>query len=71
MSSPADKFMPSKSSDLGCGELFSLGYRLPAVAVLFRLVHIAQQLRKCEEVIIMLMCLMFVDPPHLIHLDGA
>lgn len=40
------------------------------MAVLFRVVHIAQQLGKCEEVMVMLMCLMLVSPPQLIHLGG-
>jgi len=41
------------------------------MAVLFRLDHIAEQLGKCKEVMVMLLCLVLMDPPHLILLDGS
>lgn len=73
MPSPADKFMSSKY----CLIQVMWSYRsvfswiqivFYGCAVLIDF-HIVQQLGRCEEIVVMLMNLIFVDPSHLIHLD--
>lgn len=73
MLSPADKFMPSKYCLIqvmwSYRAVFSwkpIVFYVCAVLIDF---HIALHLEKCEEVTVMLMCLMLVDLPHLTHLD--
>lgn len=65
--SPADKFIFLKIAPLfrvwGPTELFSCGCRVPAMAVLFRLACVVEQLGKWEHFMVMLIYLMFVDSP--------
>lgn len=73
MPSPAAKFMPSKYclirimwSYRAVFSWIQIAFHSCPVLIDF---HTAQQLGKCEEVMVMLMCLTPVDPPHLIHFD--